>query len=223
MSDRFESQRDLVPQHRLERFSATVIGTGAIGRQVALQLAAIGVRRMQLVDFDVVEPTNVTCQGFLNSDIGQPKVVAVSQAVQALDPTITVEITADRFRARQSVGEAVFCCVDSISVRASIWCSAGRRCAFWADGRMLGEVIRVLAAVDYRDREHYTRTLFPQQEAQAGRCTSHSTIYAASIAAGLIVHQFTRWLRGMAVDPDTTLSLLAGELVQGDAPLAPAS
>ena len=53
--------------------------------------------------------------------------------------------------------------------------------------------------------------LFAQAEAQAGRCTARSTIYAASIAAGLMVHQFTRWLRGLAVDRDTCLNLLAGE------------
>jgi molybdopterin-synthase adenylyltransferase len=223
MTNRFESQEDLVPPQRLECLTVTVIGVGAIGRQVALQLAAIGMRRMQLIDFDAVEPTNVTTQGFLNSDIGQLKVTAVCRAISTIDPTITVEPTIDRFRAKLPVGEAIFCCVDSISARASIWRSVGRRCAFWTDGRMLGEVIRVLAAVDSRDREHYGRTLFPQQEVQAGRCTSHSTIYAASIAAGFMVHQFTRWLRGLAVDPDTTLSLLAGELVQGQALLATAS
>jgi hypothetical protein len=221
--NRFERQQDLVPQHRLESLTTTVIGVGAIGRQVALQLAAIGVRRMQLADFDRVESSNVTTQGFLAADIGQFKVAAACQAVQAIDPTMIVDVTADRFRAKQPVGEALFCCVDRIAARASIWRSVRQRCAFWADGRMLGEVIRVLAAVESRDREHYSRTLFPQQEAHAGRCTSHSTIYAASIAAGLMVHQFTRWLRGMAIDPDTTLSLLAGELVQGQTLLATAS
>jgi sulfur carrier protein ThiS adenylyltransferase len=40
---------------------------------------------------------------------------------------------------------------------------------------------------------------------------SRSTIYATSIAAGIMVHQFTRWLRGIPVDFDTTLNLLAGE------------
>ena len=54
-------------------------------------------------------------------------------------------------------------------------------------------------------------TLFAQSEAQPGRCTSHSTIYCASIAAGLMVHQFTRWLRGLPVDRDVSLNLLAGE------------
>jgi sulfur carrier protein ThiS adenylyltransferase len=45
-----------------------------------------------------------------------------------------------------------------------------------------------------------------------GRCTARSTIYSASIAAGLMTHQFTRWLRGIPVDCDVSLNLLAGEL-----------
>ena len=44
-TDRFDRQRDLVPFDHLEEIDATVIGAGAIGRQVALQLAAIGVPR----------------------------------------------------------------------------------------------------------------------------------------------------------------------------------
>jgi sulfur carrier protein ThiS adenylyltransferase len=86
------------------------------------------------------------------------------------------------------------------------------RSRFWADGRMLGEIIRVLAVADDIGRDHYPTTLFAQAEAQPGRCTAHSTIYAASITAGLMVHQFTRWLRGIPVDRDTSLNLLAGEL-----------
>jgi hypothetical protein len=214
MTDRFERQHDLVPQSRLENLTVTVIGVGAIGRQVALQLVAIGVRRMQLIDFDQIELTNVTTQGYFQEDVGQLKVSGTRKAIGGIDPTVGVEVIADRFRSKQSTGEAVFCCVDSISSRASIWRSLQDRCQFWVDGRMLGEIIRVLTVVEHRDRRHYASTLFLQSEAQAGRCTSRSTIYAAGIAAGLMVHQFSRWLRGMAVDPDATLNLLAGELVQ---------
>ncbi len=78
---------------------------------------------------------------------------------------------------------------------------------------MLGETIRVLCAADQAGREHYGSTLFAQSEAQAGQCTSRSTIYAASIAAGLVCHQFTRWLRELPLDVDTTLDLLAGDLM----------
>ncbi len=42
-SNRFARQEDLVPRDRLADIRATVIGVGAIGRNVALQLAAIGV------------------------------------------------------------------------------------------------------------------------------------------------------------------------------------
>jgi sulfur carrier protein ThiS adenylyltransferase len=68
--DRFQRQEDLVPRERLGQVKVTVIGVGAIGRQVALQLASIGVRRLQLVDFDAVDLTNVTTQGYLAEDVG---------------------------------------------------------------------------------------------------------------------------------------------------------
>ena len=56
-------------------------------------------------------------------------------------------------------------------------------------------------------RARCSRRLMPN----AAVAPSRSTIYAASIAAGIMVHQFTRWLRGIPVDFDTTLNLLAGE------------
>ncbi len=82
MNTRFERQQDLVPQDRLATLTATVIGVGAIGRQVALQLAAIGIRRLQLVDFDRVELTNVTSQGYWQADVGQFKVDATARPSQ---------------------------------------------------------------------------------------------------------------------------------------------
>jgi len=213
--DRFLRQQDLVPQDRLKTLQATVIGVGAIGRQVVCQLAAIGCPKLQLIDFDVVDATNVTTQGYHAADVGMTKVLATRAAVRQLDPTIQVEMIEDRYRPRTQIGPAAFCCVDSIEARAAIWRSAGHRCEFWADGRMLGEIIRVLAAAGSVGRDHYPTTLFSRSEAQVGRCASRSTIYAASVAAGIMVHQFTRWLRGLSVDRDTSLNLLGGEWLVG--------
>ncbi len=78
LSSRFDRHSALVPPERLADVAVTVVGVGAIGRQLALQLAALGVRRLQLVDFDRVEPTNVTTQGYLAADVGRLKVEAVS-------------------------------------------------------------------------------------------------------------------------------------------------
>jgi len=210
--DRFGRQEELVPRERILRERVTVIGVGAIGRQVALQLAALGAPSMQLIDFDEVVRTNVTSQGYLTEDIGRPKVEATGDMCHQIEHLLAVEEIRDRYRPSQEIGTSVFCCVDSISARAAIWRSVAPRCRFWADGRMLGETVRALAAADEHSRRHYPTTLFPQAEAQAGRCTSRSTIYAASLAAALLVHQFTRYLRELPVDADTTFNLLAGEL-----------
>jgi sulfur carrier protein ThiS adenylyltransferase len=211
LQDRFVRQQELVPAEKLSPITVTVIGVGAIGRQAALQLAAIGARRIQLIDFDAVDATNVTTQGYWSDEIGQPKVEAVAAAIARIDSQVEVEKICDRYRPKLKTGEAVFSCVDSITARGAIWRSVQTRCAFWADGRMLGEVIRVLATATCEDREHYASTLFAQTDAQPGSCTSRSTIYASGIAAGLMVHQFTRWLRRIPVERDVTLNLLAGE------------
>ena len=210
-NNRFARQADLVPQERLREMLVTVIGVGAIGRQVALQLAAVGVTRLQLIDFDHVEATNITTQGYFVDDLGQTKVEATRTALQRIDPKVEVTPVCDRYRPNMTVGSAVFCCVDSISARAAIWRSAHHDCSFWCDGRMLAEVMRVLTASDSDSRRHYATTLFEQADAEPGRCTARSTIYTANIAAGLMLHQFARWLRGQPVDRDVSLNLLASE------------
>ena len=214
--DRFERQQELVPRERILKEFVTVIGVGAIGRQVALQLAALGVPKLQFIDHDSVELSNVTTQGYLADDVGRPKVQATADACQQIEHMLAVEEIRDRFRPSQQIGNAVFCCVDSISARGAIWRSVERRCDFWADGRMLSEVVRTLVATADQGRKHYATTLFAQSEAQVGRCTSRSTIYAASLAAALLVHQYTRHLRGLPLDVDATFNLLAGEYVVAD-------
>ncbi len=210
--DRFERQSDLVQRARLQDKLVTVIGVGAIGRQVALQLASIGVSRLQLIDFDLVEATNVTTQGYRSDDIGTAKVIATLLEIERIDGNIQLEYIIDRFRPKQTVGSIVFCCVDSIAARSAIWRSLRGRVDLWIDGRMLGEIIRVLAAAGKSDMSRYEATLFTPSEAQQGTCTSKSTIYTASIAAGLMVHQLTRWLREIPIDRDSIVNLLSAEM-----------
>ena len=211
-TERNVRQRDIVPPDRLAACRATVVGVGAIGRQVALQLAAMGVPQLQLIDPDVVEPVNLACQGYLEDDLGRSKVSATADLCQQLNHTLAVEEAPQRFRRSMPVGNVLFTCVDSIAIRRLIWESVQQRVEFFADGRMAAEVLRVLVACDPPSREHYPTTLFAAERADEGTSTARSTIYCANIAAGMMLVQFTRWLRRLPVEADLTVNLLSSEL-----------
>ena len=210
--DRDLRQRDIVPPDRLSHCRTTIVGVGAIGRQVALQLAAMGVPWLHLIDPDHVEPVNLACQGYLQDDLGRPKVEATSDLAQQINHELEVHTSTERFRRSLEVGNCLFACVDSIDVRRFIWESVKDKANFLTDGRMNAEVIRVVTATNEVGPAHYPTTLFSADQAQTGSCTAKSTIFTANIAAGLMLEQFSRWLRRMSVDPDIQLNLLASEM-----------
>ena len=216
-SDRDIRQRNLVPPARLAQCHAVVIGVGAVGRQVALQLAAVGVPQMTLIDHDTVAVENLAPQGFWESDLGRTKVEAVAEIAKRQFSDIAITCVPERFRASSvrtwsSTKEIViFCAVDDIETRKLIWQAVQDVAGFFADGRMAAEVIRVLASGRPAVDSHYPKTLFSGREAFQGSCTAKSTIYSANIAAGLMVGQFARWLRGWSVVSDQMLNLVAAE------------
>ena len=210
--ERYSRQRDIVPPERIAACNATVVGVGAIGRQVALQLTAMGIPWLQLIDYDVVEKSNLASQGYLEEDLDKLKVDTTVQLCQRINSSLVVHIVPERFRRSIETGDIVFCCVDSIDVRRIIWDSVKDKARFYADGRMSAEVLRILTACDFESRKHYPSTLFNTEEAFVGPCTAKTTIYCANIAAGLMVAQFTKYLRQLPVDADIQLNLLASEL-----------
>lgn len=210
--ERYSRQRDIVPPERIVACKATVVGVGAIGRQVALQLTAMGIPWLQLIDYDVVEKSNLASQGYLEEDLDKLKVDTTVQLCQRINSSLEVHIVPERFRRSIETGDIVFCCVDSIDVRRIIWDSVKDKARFYADGRMSAEVLRILTACDFESRKHYPSTLFNTEEAFVGPCTAKTTIYCANIAAGLMVAQFTKYLRQLPVDADIQLNLLASEL-----------
>jgi sulfur carrier protein ThiS adenylyltransferase len=211
-------QRDLVPPERLARCHAVVIGVGSIGRQVALQLAAMGIQLMTLYDHDKVDLENLATQGFWETDVGTEKVHAVANVAHQQYPRMELNALPERFRKShvrlwpKDKATILFSCVDAIDTRQMIWEAVREKAQFFCDGRMAAEVIRILVADTPALDRYYASTLFPTQEAHAGSCSSKACIYGASIAAGLMIGQFTRWLRRLPIDKDQTFNLLAQEL-----------
>ena len=211
-NERYSRQRDIVPAERIAECKASVIGVGAIGRQLALQLTAMGIPWLQLTDCDIVEESNLASQGYLEEDLDKAKVEATADLCLQINKRLEVHTVPDRFRRSTEIGNVVFSCVDRIDVRRLIWESVKDRANYYCDGRMSAEVLRVLTACDFESRKHYPTTLFSADEAFVGPCTAKTTIYCANIAAGLMLSQFTKYLRGMPIEPDIQMNLLASEL-----------
>jgi adenylyltransferase/sulfurtransferase len=79
-------------QEKLKAASVLVIGAGGLGSPVGLYLAAAGVGRIGLVDFDDVDASNLHRQVLYGtSDVGRPKTEAAKARLQDLNPDITID------------------------------------------------------------------------------------------------------------------------------------
>ena len=78
-------------QDRLRAANILVVGAGALGNELVKDLALLGVGRVEVIDLDLVERSNLA-RGvlFRESDEGAPKATVVAGAAAALNPEITV-------------------------------------------------------------------------------------------------------------------------------------
>lgn len=77
-----------------------IVGAGGLGSPVALYLAAAGVGTLGIVDFDVVDATNLQRQVLHNLDrLGTPKVDSAAASIRALNPDVTIETYQERLEA----------------------------------------------------------------------------------------------------------------------------
>ena len=79
-------------QLKLKNAKVLLIGTGGLGAPLGLYLAAAGVGHLGLVDFDVVDFTNLQRQvTFGSDDVGKPKAAAAQARLSNLNPDIQIE------------------------------------------------------------------------------------------------------------------------------------
>ncbi len=78
-------------QQRLKAARVLCIGTGGLGSPLALYLAAAGIGTLGLVDFDVVDVSNLQRQIIhYTGDIGRPKLASAEEKLSALNPELTI-------------------------------------------------------------------------------------------------------------------------------------
>lgn len=91
-------------QRRLASSSVLCVGAGGLGSPVSLYLAAAGVGKIGLIDFDVVDRTNLQRQIlYSDNDVGRVKVVCASDRIRALNPEIEVEMHQTRLTSENAM------------------------------------------------------------------------------------------------------------------------
>lgn len=141
-------------QRKLKASSVLVVGAGGLGSPVSMYLAAAGVGRLGLVDFDAVDSSNLQRQiAFSTADVGRSKLDAARERLHGINPHVDLVMHAvrldasnaldlvrgydivvdgsDNFPTRYVINDA---CVlaDKPNVHGSIFRFEGQASLFWA-------------------------------------------------------------------------------------------
>jgi molybdopterin/thiamine biosynthesis adenylyltransferase/rhodanese-related sulfurtransferase len=142
-------------QLRLKRSSVLLVGAGGLGSPAALYLAAAGVGRIGLVDYDVVDESNLQRQVLHDTSwVGRPKLESALARLRALNPHVQVECHAvlldrenaldllrgydvivdgtDNFESRYLVNDACYL-LKKPNVHGAIFRFEGQASVFWPD------------------------------------------------------------------------------------------
>lgn len=80
-------------QKKLKAASILLIGAGGLGSPLGMYLAAAGVGRLGLVDFDVVDYSNLQRQVIHGTaDVGRPKIVSAKETIESINPHVQVDL-----------------------------------------------------------------------------------------------------------------------------------
>lgn len=76
---------------KLKKSKVAIAGLGGLGSNIAIMLARIGVGQLLLVDFDIVEPSNLNRQSYYISHLGMAKTEALKKQIEEINPFIQLK------------------------------------------------------------------------------------------------------------------------------------
>lgn len=79
-------------KRKLQSSSIGIAGLGGLGSNAAISLARAGIGRLVLVDFDIVEESNLTRQYYFFNQIGKTKIEALKENIGEINSNIKIEI-----------------------------------------------------------------------------------------------------------------------------------
>jgi molybdopterin/thiamine biosynthesis adenylyltransferase len=205
-------------QERLQSARVLVVGAGALGNEVVKNLALLGLGTTYLIDYDVVEPSNLSRSVlFREQDGGQPKADVAARRARELNPEITIipihgNCITDLGLGLFALVDLVIGCLDNREAR--LW--VNRQCwkagTPWIDAGIqeIQGVVKVFVppdsacyecAMTERDYQllnlRYSCPLLSRDQIISGKVPTAPTI--ASMMAALQVQEALKILHGLPV------------------------
>ena len=196
-----------------------IAGVGGIGSHTALQIGRMCPATIYLYDDDMVERGNMSGQMYGNSQVGMPKVDAMSSTLAEFTSAKCVYSIAEKFTCNTDPCNIMICGFDNMNARMNFYSawkkhvegkddSERERCLY-IDGRLSINMLQVLCitGVDKANMDRYEKEfLFSSSEVEHTVCSLKQTTYMASMIGSIITNLFTNFVAN-TLKPDFPYSL----------------
>lgn len=193
-------------QERLKRASVLVAGVGGLGCPAAQYLAAAGVGRLTLADFDTVQVSNLHRQIlFTMTDIGAPKAETARRRLSALNPHITIEARGEQVTEANALAlvrehDVVIDATDNFATRYVLNEACVRARRPLVSAAILGFQGQ-LAVLNHRGGPCY-RCLFPEPALETPSCDGGGVL---GVLPGVLGTQQALETIKILIDPESAL------------------
>ena len=109
----FDERFPVWMKEKLQNASVAVAGLGGLGSNIAVSLARSGVGHLLLIDFDVVDVTNLNRQAYMIPHLGRPKTEALTEMLQQINPWLDIksrQVLVTEENIRELFGEYAIVC-----------------------------------------------------------------------------------------------------------------
>lgn len=176
----------------------TIIGCGAIGSKLAVELTKIGVPLLILVDPDIVMSHNIANQEYVAKHIGMKKVEALSDVLDQIC-SVSKEIYPVEYSNEIAPTGIVFLCVDSMETRRDLVTKLFQTSDVHTiiETRMGVDELRVYKIHKENIQKWIERSSYNDENAEVSACGSTLTVGAtANICASIACWQYMKMYMG---------------------------
>lgn len=190
----------------IQKKTIILAGVGGIGSYVGFLLARMKPASMFIYDNDIVEAVNMSGQLYGQSDLGRPKVSALTEMIRNYAGYSSVFAISERFTTESEASDIMICGFDNMAARRLFfnkWVNhvqskpeKERKNCLFIDGRLAAEEFQVLCIKgddEYNINRYNNEFLFSDTEADATVCSYKQTTFCANMIASYMVNLFVNF------------------------------